>query len=37
MAIENELAAVICIEDPVREEAKGVVNALKNLAYLRLL
>ena len=29
MAIENELAAVICIEDPVREEAKGVVNALK--------
>lgn len=29
MAFENELAAVICIEDPVREEAAAVVNSLK--------
>lgn len=29
MAIENKLAAVICIEDPVREEAAAVVNSLK--------
>lgn len=29
MAIENELAAVICIEDPLREEAAAVVNSLK--------
>lgn len=29
MAIEHELAAVICIEDPLREEASAVVNSLK--------
>ena len=30
LAIENELAAVICIEDPVREEAKDVIQQLKH-------
>lgn len=30
LAIENQLAAVICIEDPLREEAAAVVNSLKN-------
>lgn len=29
MAIESQLAAVICIEDPLREEAAAVVNSLK--------
>ncbi|MCM1162565.1 MAG: heavy metal translocating P-type ATPase [Roseburia sp.] len=29
LAIENELAAVICIEDPLREEAAAVINSLK--------
>lgn len=29
LAVENELAAVICIEDPLREEAAQVVKALK--------
>ena len=29
LAIENELAAVICIEDPVREEAKEIIKQLK--------
>lgn len=29
LAIEQELAAVICIEDPLREEAEGVVNSLR--------
>lgn len=29
MAIEQKLAAVICIEDPLREEAADVVKALK--------
>ncbi|MDO4302428.1 MAG: heavy metal translocating P-type ATPase [Bacillota bacterium] len=29
LAIENELAAVICIEDPLREEAATVINSLK--------
>ena len=29
MAIENRLAAVICIEDPLRDEAAAVVNSLK--------
>ena len=31
MAIDNKLEAVICIEDPLREEAAGVVNALKKV------
>ncbi len=30
MAVEGELAAVICIEDPLREEAADAVKALKN-------
>lgn len=29
LAIEGKLAAVICIEDPIREEAGAVVNSLK--------
>jgi heavy metal translocating P-type ATPase len=29
LAIEHELAAVICITDPLREEAAAVVNSLK--------
>ena len=29
LAIEGKLAAVICIEDPLREEAAAVVNSLK--------
>lgn len=29
LAVENQLAAVICIEDPLREEAPGVIQALK--------
>lgn len=29
LALENELAAVICIEDPLREEAADVVDSLK--------
>lgn len=29
LAVEHELAAVICIEDPLREEAAAVVNSLK--------
>lgn len=29
MAIDNKLAAVLCIEDPMREEAYEVVNALR--------
>lgn len=31
MAINKELAAVICIEDPLREEAGAVVNTLRKL------
>lgn len=30
MAVEQKLAAVICIEDPLREEAAEIVRALKN-------
>lgn len=30
LAIESTLAAVICIEDPIREEARDVVQQLKN-------
>lgn len=29
MAMENKLLAVICIEDPIREEASAVINSLK--------
>lgn len=31
MSIENELAAVICIADPVREEAEAVVKSLREV------
>lgn len=31
MAIDHELAAVICIEDPLREEAAAVVRKLKEI------
>ncbi len=37
LAIEGKLAAVICIEDPLREEASAVVKALKKPALPRLL
>ncbi len=29
LAIDNKLAGVICIEDPLREEAEGIINSLK--------
>ena len=29
LAIENQLAAVICIEDPLRDEAEAVINSLR--------
>ncbi len=29
LAIENDLVAVICIDDPLREEAEAVINSLK--------
>lgn len=29
LAIDNQLAGVICIEDPLREEADGVITSLK--------
>ena len=29
LAIEKELAAVVCIEDPLREEAEAVINSLR--------
>lgn len=31
MSIDHRLEAVICIEDPIREEAKAMVSALKEL------
>ncbi len=33
LAIEGKLAAVICIEDPLREEAAGVVASLKEAGF----
>ena len=33
LAIENELAGVICIEDPLRDEAKTVVAELKKAGF----
>ncbi len=33
LAIEKQLAAVICIEDPLREEAALVVSALRNAGF----
>lgn len=29
LAIDNRLAGVICIEDPLREEAEGIINSLR--------
>ncbi len=29
LAIDNKLAGVICIEDPLREEAEGIINSLR--------
>ncbi len=33
LAIDGKLAAIICIEDPLREEATEVVNALKEVGF----
>lgn len=33
LAIDKELAAVICIEDPLREEAADVIRTLKTLGF----
>ena len=33
MAVEGELAAVICIEDPLREEAADVVKNLRRAGF----
>ncbi len=33
LAIEGQLAAVICIEDPLREEAEAVINSPAPLRY----
>ena len=33
LAIENELAGVICIEDPLREEAKEVILSLRRAGF----
>ena len=36
LAIEGELAAVICIEDPVREEAEAVIDSLRSAGITKL-
>lgn len=36
LAIAGQLAAIICIADPLREEAKEVVSALKNSGFKRI-
>jgi heavy metal translocating P-type ATPase len=33
LAIEKKLSAVICIEDPLREEAEAVINSLKRAGF----
>ena len=35
LALDNKLAAVICIEDPIREEAKSAVEALHGAGFSR--
>lgn len=35
LAVENQLAAVLCIEDPLREEAADVVQALRDAGFTR--
>ena len=35
MAIEGELAAVICVQDPLRPEAAEVIKELKQLGIKR--
>ncbi|MCL1935351.1 MAG: heavy metal translocating P-type ATPase [Defluviitaleaceae bacterium] len=37
LAIDSKLAAMICIEDPVRSEAFWVINSLKNLGIKRVI
>ena len=36
MAIDGQLAAVICIEDPLREEAADVIRQLRSLGLTKL-
>ena len=36
MAIGGQLAAVICIEDPLREEAPSVIRQLKEAGFKRI-
>lgn len=36
MAVENKLAAVICIEDPLRKEAADVIRALRNTGFTKI-
>lgn len=36
LAVENQLAAVLCIEDPLREEAASVVHALKKAGFTKM-
>lgn len=36
MAIENKLVAVICIEDPLREEAARVIRSLKEAGFAKI-
>ena len=36
MAVEGRLAAVICIEDPIRDEAAGVIRTLKELGFAKI-
>ena len=37
MAIDRELAAVICIEDPLREEAEAAVRKLRSAGFCRII
>ena len=36
MAVEGRLAAVICIEDPIRDEAADVIRTLKELGFAKI-
>lgn len=36
LAIDGKLAAVICIEDPLREEAEPVVNSLRKAGFTKI-
>lgn len=35
LAVEGMLSAVICIEDPLRDEAAAVVTSLKKAGYIK--